>query len=115
MKLLTFVYAPLFDQTAAAVYRTPPERDAYMAVAQNELLANPKRGPVIRGLGGARKLRVARPGRGKSGGARAIYVHVEAKDRIHFLLLYPKSEVDDLPPHYERLIRQVIEGIKREP
>lgn len=33
----------------------------------------PKAGNIIQGTGGLRKLRAARPGRGKSGGVRVIY------------------------------------------
>ncbi|MBM3736374.1 MAG: hypothetical protein FJW39_11365 [Acidobacteria bacterium] len=40
---------------------------------QTELAANPALGPVIRGGGGIRKVRVAAGSRGKSGGARVIY------------------------------------------
>ena len=37
------------------------------------LARRPKAGRVIQGTGGLRKMRVARPGRGKSGGTRVIY------------------------------------------
>ena len=39
-----------------------------------EMLArDPECGEVMQGTGGVRKVRVALPGRGKSGGARVIY------------------------------------------
>ena len=42
-----------------------------------EVLAKaPKKGGVIQGTGGLRKVRIARPGRGKSGGTRVVcYYH----------------------------------------
>jgi hypothetical protein len=39
---------------------------------QNELAANPDKGPIVKGSGGLRKVRLALPGRGKSGGARLV-------------------------------------------
>ena len=36
---------------------------------ENILLVNPRKGVVIEGLGGVRKLRIKLEGRGKSGGA----------------------------------------------
>ena len=53
---------------------------------QSELLANPGRGPVIRGGGGIRKVRVATGSRGKSGGARVIYFWAVRKDTALLLL-----------------------------
>ena len=37
------------------------------------LARRPKAGRIIEGTGGLRKVRFARPGKGKSGGARVIY------------------------------------------
>ncbi len=47
--------------------------DIRFAAFQQELRENPTKGSLIRGAGGARKIRWAvQPGRGKSGGARVI-------------------------------------------
>jgi hypothetical protein len=62
---LTFVETPLFAATAKSVLT-----DDELRAAQSTLLENPTAGATIRGTGGARKLRVALPGGGKSGGAR---------------------------------------------
>jgi len=40
---------------------------------QSQLAANPQLGPLLKGSGGIRKIRVAVGSRGKSGGARVIY------------------------------------------
>ena len=40
---------------------------------QQTLVGDPERGAIIRHSGGLRKIRWARPGRGKRGGVRAIY------------------------------------------
>ena len=52
--------------------------------------------PVIRGTGGARKARVSRGGRGKSGGARVIYCVVSRRGVLYLLDIYAKSEKEDL-------------------
>jgi hypothetical protein len=49
------------------------------------LAAQPRAGDLIQGAGGIRKLRWARGGRGKSGGARVIYYF--HSDRIPLYLL----------------------------
>ena len=40
------------------------------------LAKRPKTGRIIAGTGGLRKVRVARPGRGKSAGTRVIYYYI---------------------------------------
>jgi hypothetical protein len=63
---------------------------------QLELLANPTKGKIVQGTGGARKLRMKLRGTGKSGGARVIYYFVDLKGEIWFLDLYQKKEKEDL-------------------
>ena len=64
---------------------------------------------VIRGSGGMRKIRWAGSGRGKRGGLRVIYYWWVAKDRISMLLVYPKSEQDDLSADQIKLLRKALE------
>ena len=60
------------------------------------LAANPRRGDLIKGTGGVRKLRWARGGRGKSGGVRVIYYfHSEAMP-LYLLTVFGKNEKADL-------------------
>jgi hypothetical protein len=60
------------------------------------LALNPTAGDLIPGAGGARKLRWATSGRGKSGGARVItYYHCEGCP-IFLLSIYLKSERENL-------------------
>ena len=52
-------------------------KDAGMSAEEQQMVvdliaANPEVGEIMPGCGGARKLRVARPGGGKSGGYRVI-------------------------------------------
>jgi hypothetical protein len=63
---------------------------------QFRLAANPELGPLMRGGGGIRKVRVAVGSRGKSGGARVIYYWAVRKDMILLLYAYPKNVAADL-------------------
>lgn len=65
---------------------------------QDELASNPELGDLIRHSGGLRKARMKLPGRGKSAGARVIYLWLPKPSRIILLMLYTKSSRVDLPP-----------------
>ena len=80
---------------------------------QLELLENPQKGDIIKGTGGARKLRYAIQGKGKSGGIRIIYVDIVYTEQIHFLLCYPKSVKTDLTNEEEKSIRVIINNLTK--
>ena len=82
---------------------------------ENDLLINPRRGAVIEGTGGARKLRIKLgDGRGKSGGGRVIYIDVFEKEKLYFLFAYPKNVQENLSPEQKKAISRIIEAIKEE-
>ena len=58
--------------------------------------ADPECGDVIRGTGGFRKVRVARKGMGKSGGARVVYIWRTEKFPAFLISVFPKSEKENL-------------------
>ena len=76
---------------------------------QQELVARPDAGRLIRGSGGLRKLRWAAKGRGKRGGARIVYYWHAPGDRLLMLLAYTKSEQDDLTPRQRAVLRKIVE------
>ena len=78
------------------------------------LIANPEAGDVIPETGGARKLRLALPGRGKSGGARVIYLYVRVRETIHLPLAYAKARQEDLTPEQRTLVRALVAALKGE-
>lgn len=78
------------------------------------LLENPKTGAVIKDTGGLRKVRVSKPGMGKSGGYRVIYLDLPENETIYLYLIYEKSVSDDIPPDKKRLIRKDVERLKNE-
>jgi len=79
---------------------------------EDVLLRDPGAGAVIPGLNGCRKLRVQLPGRGKSGGARVIYVDVVVKERIFLLLAYPKNVQANLTPEQKRVLSRLVAEVK---
>jgi hypothetical protein len=88
--------------------------DDDLAALQRELLAEPEKGDVMPGCGGLRKLRIADPkrGKGKRGGARVIYLHVEEANQIHLVTVYGKDQKDDLSAEDKKLFRQFTRVLK---
>ena len=76
---------------------------------QMMLAARPDAGAIIPGSGGLRKIRWAVAGRGKRGGVRIIYYWAVADDKLLMLLMYPKSERDDLSPAQLKVLRKIVE------
>lgn len=76
---------------------------------QNELILDPKKGKVIRGSGGLRKIRSSILGKGKSGGVRIIYYWINKKSIILMLLVYPKNEQDNLNSKQLKILKSLIE------
>ena len=62
----------------------------------NTIAANPEAGEVMPGCGGARKLRVAKPGKGKSGGYRVITYFAGADRPVFLLTVFGKNEKANL-------------------
>jgi mRNA-degrading endonuclease RelE of RelBE toxin-antitoxin system len=83
--------------------------DESYRLLQAELLQDPEKGALMRGSGGLRKLRWAVPGRGKRGGVRVIYYWAVSKDRFLMLLIYDKTEQDELTADQVRQLRQLVE------
>ena len=82
----TFVETPIFSKRLREL--ASPET---LEALQAELVENPYRWPVVRGLHGARK-----------GG------------RIHLIFLFAKNEQSDLSPAQTEALGKIIASIKRE-
>ena len=107
----TFVETPIFTKriTELASLET-------LEVIQSELVEDPERWPVLKGLHGARKGRVADPRspKGKSGSFRYIYLYLPHAGRIHLLFLFAKDEQSTLTPKQTKAFGKVIARIKEE-
>ena len=104
---VVFVEQPVFTRLLLELV----DDDAYRKF-QNELAANPEKGPVVQGSGGLRKVRLALPGRGKSGGARVLYLWFPRQHTICFYLIYTKGELEDIPPAQMKAIKHEVQRIK---
>lgn len=104
---LEFIYTPLFETTTADLLD-----DEAMRQIELTLLAEPRAGTLVAGTGGIRKLRVPLPGRGKRGGARLLYLYIEVRGRIYFLVAYPKNEQVDLSAADKKMLRTMVRHLE---
>jgi mRNA-degrading endonuclease RelE of RelBE toxin-antitoxin system len=81
-------------------------------LVQKEIAFDPTRGAVIQGTGGARKLRVALPskGKGKRGGARVVYYYQDSQGKVYLIDLYTKSRQSDLSEAQKQRIYQFVKA-----
>jgi hypothetical protein len=86
-------------------------RDAQMREVEFAILGAPESQPIIKGLQGVRKARIARPGMGKRGGGRVIYYLAVKGQILAFLLAYSKNEKDDLTAADRKAILRAIEAL----
>lgn len=106
---MTFIELPLFTQQITDLLD-----DADYARFQAELLRLPDKGDVLPQSGGLRKVRMRLPGRGKSGGARVIYLHLPKYETIVLFYLYTKARREDLSAEQLKRLRQAAGIIKQE-
>ena len=77
-----------------------------------ELAVHPEAGDLIRHSGGLRKARMKLPGRGRSSGARVIYLWLPEARRFVLFMLYTKAKQTDIPSALLTRLRAAIETIK---
>ena len=61
-----------------------------------------------------RKIRLALPGHGKRSGARVLYLLFVRAETVFLLYVFTKGEFEDLPPDKRRVIKRLVEEIKKE-
>ncbi len=103
--MFTVIETEVFLRAAAQVW-SDSERIAFI----DWLAANPDAGDVIPGSGGCRKVRWARSGMGKRGGARVIYFNRLECGEIWLLMVYVKAKFDNLPLSFLNQLREVVEN-----
>jgi hypothetical protein len=81
---------------------------------ENEIIINPKIGKIIKGTGKLRKMRFAIDGKGKSGGARVLYVDFVVYEKIYLVYAYPKSEQDDITDEERKQFKKLIDQIEKD-
>ena len=103
---MEFIETPLFTRQILELLS-----DEDYAELQLGLAANPRRGTLIPGGGGLRKVRFRRPGSGKRGGIRVIYYWITAEDQILMLLAYAKAVRDNLTPAQVGTLRSLVKDL----
>ena len=93
-----------FIRSARAAGMDDDERADLVA----HLAANPMAGDVIQGTGGARKVRFAGHGKGKSGGYRTITYYGGDDIPVFLLTVYSKGQRTDLSQAERNELRAVL-------
>jgi hypothetical protein len=107
--VLTFVETPTFTRLITSLVG-----DDDYAVFQQELADQPEKGGPMSGCGGVRKVRMAARGKGKSGGARVIYLYLKNHDVIYLLYVFTKGDAENLSAQGKKAMRELAVQIKNE-
>ena len=91
----TVIESPVFIEWSAKIWNDVERTEFIDWIAENAL-----EGDVIPGAGSLRKIRWARQGMGKRGGARVIYFNRLASGEIVLLMVYAKAKFDNLRPEF---------------
>lgn len=104
-----FVLMPEFERQ----WKSMGLDDRDLKLLQERLLLNPQEGPVMRGTGGLRKIRLAFDGRGKSGSGCAVYVDFVVFETIYLITAYPKNEKDNLSAAERAEVKKLIARLEQ--
>lgn len=88
----TVVETPEYLAAAKSAGMTKEEREA----AVDHMARNPDSGVLIPGSGGARKVRIAKRGRGKSAGYRVVTYYSDGKNPVFLLTVISKGQQANL-------------------
>jgi hypothetical protein len=100
----TVVETPAFLSDARSLGLSEEERLAIVTW----IATNPAAGAVIAGTGGARKIRFAGKGKGKSGGYRVITFFSGTDIPVFLLNIFAQNEKTDLTPKERRVLKTVL-------
>ena len=103
----TVVETPAFLASAADEEVSEEERQAIVA----HIAAHPTVGDMMRGTGGARKVRFAGRGKGKSGGYRVITFFAGSDIPVFLLDLYGKDSQANLSKAERNELRKVLTSL----
>jgi hypothetical protein len=109
-KPITVAETPLFVRQAEAVW-DEAERETFV----NFIARHPTAGDLIPQTGGVRKIRWARSGAGKRGGARVVYFYHDAARPLYLLMVYAKARREDLTSDEIRIVRRLAAVLKGRP
>ena len=104
---MEFIETSLFSKIRESYFS-----DLEFHMLQLHLMDRPDAGDIIRGTGGARKIRWGAGGRGKRGGVRVIYYWITKEHQILLLTAYAKNEAADLSEAARKVIKEIIKELQ---
>ena len=83
---------------------------------QEEILANPMRGDIIRGSGGVRKDRYldSNLGKGKRSGFRYLFLDLPNVKKTYLIGIYSKGTKIDISQDEKKSIKKLVQILKKE-
>lgn len=105
----TVIETPAFIASAKDEGISEEERASIVAT----IAKDPSAGNIIRGTGGARKLRIAKPGGGKSGGYRVITFYADETMPVFLLDVYSKDRQANLSDAERNELRGILAALPR--
>lgn len=86
--------------------------EAEMTAVVDTLSADPEAGAIMPRCGGARKVRVARPGSGKSGGYRVITYFGGVDMPVFIITVFGKNEKDNLSEPEKKAVAALCKTLR---
>lgn len=105
-----FILTPVFQK----LWRKAELGRNVLLELQQTLLEKPDKGSVIPGTNGLRKIRIPASGRGKRGGGRVFYKDFVLRNRIYFIFLVIKNEMEDMTQDQRKQVSLMIKEIEKE-
>lgn len=87
--------------------------DDEIALLVTLIARDPKAGDLIASTGGFRKLRLARPGAGKSGGYRVVYFYYDEGFPVLLTTIYAKNDRENLTQSQRNALAAIAASIKQ--
>ncbi len=97
---------------AAAKRAGMSEADREMVV--NTIAADPEAGDLIKGTGGVRKVRFAKPGSGKSGGWRVLTAYVGDNVAVLLVAAFGKNQKGNITKAEANVLKGLMSKLKAE-
>ena len=107
----TFIETPIFKQLLDQMNNSWLELNI-----KSEILKDPHKGSVISGTGGIRKIRIAnkKGAQGKSGSYRVLYFDIQSTSITYLILIYKKSDIENISTSEKKKLKQLTEALKNE-
>lgn len=105
----TVVETPEYLTAARRVGMTDDERFRAITIISE----NPQAGDVIKGSGGARKVRIPKEGKGKRGGYRVVTYYLDDDTPVYLLTVISKGQSSNLTENQKKQVKEEAKKEKR--